>query len=92
MTGPDGEAFYQLANATLDGVKVAGRDASVIVDFNVEAAFLDADPITFGRIQFTAKNLLAEHDLHGRASVRDESRSPPTGSGNARGRPSRCTA
>ena len=59
MIGPDGEAFYQLANATLDGVKVAGRDASVIVDFNVEAAFLDADPITFGRIQFTAKNLLA---------------------------------
>ena len=59
MIGPDGEAFYHLANATLDGVKVAGRDASVIVDFNVEAAFLDADPITFGRIQFTAKNLLA---------------------------------
>jgi len=59
MVGPDGEAFYQLANATLDGINVAGRDASVVVDFNVEAAFLDADPITFGRIQFTAKNLLA---------------------------------
>src|SRR3954453_23543357 len=53
----DGEAFYQLAGATLEG-KVEGRDGLVAVDFNVEAAFLDGTPITFGRIQFTAKNLV----------------------------------
>jgi hypothetical protein len=54
MVGPDGEAFYQLATATVDG---AG--ASVTVDFDVEAAFLDAQtPITFGRIQFTATGLV----------------------------------
>jgi hypothetical protein len=29
----------------------------VTVDFDVEAAFLDTTPITFGRIQFTANNL-----------------------------------
>ena len=57
MIGPDGEAFYQLANATLTPRSRPRR--LVIVDFNVEAAFLDADPITFGRIQFTAKNLVA---------------------------------
>lgn len=49
----DGEAFYQLANAT-----VSGDDGeSVTVDFNVEAAYLDGTPITFGRIQFTAGGL-----------------------------------
>jgi hypothetical protein len=53
MVGPDGEAFYQLANAEVTG----SGGKSVTVDFNVEAAFLDADPITFGRIQFTAKGL-----------------------------------
>jgi hypothetical protein len=57
MVGPDGEAFYQLANATLTP-NVEGRDGEIVVDFNVEAAFLDADPITFGRIQFSAKNLV----------------------------------
>jgi hypothetical protein len=54
MVGPDGEAFYQLANATV----TAPGGKSVTVDFNVEAAFLDADPITFGRIQFTASGLV----------------------------------
>jgi hypothetical protein len=53
MVAPDGEAFYQLATATVDG---AG--ASVTVDFDVEAAFLDTTPITFGRIQFTANGLV----------------------------------
>jgi hypothetical protein len=53
MVGPDGEAFYQLANATVTG----SNGQSVTVDFNVEAAFLDADPQTFGRIQVTAKGL-----------------------------------
>jgi len=51
--GPDGEAFYQLANATV----TAPGGKSVTVDFNVEGAFLDADPQTFGRIQFTATGL-----------------------------------
>jgi hypothetical protein len=53
MIGPDGEAFYQLANAAVTGP----NGAEVIVDFNIEGAFLDADPITFGRIQFTAHGL-----------------------------------
>jgi len=53
MKAPDGEAFYQLANAAVTGT--AGQ--SVTVDFNVEAAYLDDAPITFGRIQFTAKGL-----------------------------------
>jgi hypothetical protein len=53
MKAPDGEAFYQLANATVTGT----GGESVTVDFNVEAAFLDDTPITFGRIQFTAHNL-----------------------------------
>jgi hypothetical protein len=52
MVGPDGEAFYQLANAT-----VTAPGKSVTVDFNVEGAFLNADPISFGRIQFTATGL-----------------------------------
>jgi hypothetical protein len=54
MVGPDGEAFYQLANATV----TASGGKSVTIDFNLEAAFLDADPITFGRIQFTASGLV----------------------------------
>jgi len=53
MKAPDGEAFYQLATATVTGT--GGQ--SVTVDFNIEAAYLDNTPITFGRIQFTAKNL-----------------------------------
>jgi hypothetical protein len=53
MRAPDGEAFYQLANATVTGT--GGQ--SVTVDFNVEGAFLDTTPITFGRIQFTARGL-----------------------------------
>src|SRR4051812_29546623 len=53
MTGPDGEAFYQLATST-----VSGGGAEITVDFDIEAAFLDATtPITFGRIQFTASGL-----------------------------------
>ncbi len=52
MTNGDGqgEAFYQLASATVTG---AGAQ-SVTADFNVEAAFLDpgaGQEITFGRIQ-----------------------------------------
>jgi len=50
--GPDGEAFYQLANAT-----VTAPGKSVTADFNLEGAFLGLDPITFGRIQFTAHGL-----------------------------------
>jgi hypothetical protein len=53
MKAPDGEAFYQLANAAVTGT--GGQ--SVTVDFNIEGAFLNNAPITFGRIQFTAKNL-----------------------------------
>ena len=52
------EAFYQLASGTVTGK--AGDDlpnASVTVDFNVEAAFLNGKPITFGRIQFKATGL-----------------------------------
>ena len=51
---PDGEAFYQLANATVNGP----GSASVTVDFNVEGAFLDNTPQAFGRIQFTATGLV----------------------------------
>jgi hypothetical protein len=53
MVAPDGEAFYQLANATV----TAPGGKSVTVDFNVEGAYLDDTPITFGRIQFTARGL-----------------------------------
>ena len=54
MVGPDGEAFYQLANGTV----TAPGGKSVTVDFNIEGAFLDADPQAFGRIQFTATGLV----------------------------------
>jgi hypothetical protein len=50
---PNDEAFYQLASATATGPD--GQE--VTVDFNVEAAFLDADPITFGRIQVTLQGM-----------------------------------
>jgi hypothetical protein len=53
LIAPDGEAFYQLANATV----TAPGGKSVTVDFNVEGAFLGNAPQTFGRIQFTAKGL-----------------------------------
>ena len=62
MVGPDGEAFYQLANAEVlgkPGDELPGAD--VTVDFNVEGAFLGTGPndqITFGRLQFTAKGLM----------------------------------
>jgi hypothetical protein len=55
---PDGEAFYQLASATATGPD--GQE--VTVDFNIEAAFLDADPITFGRIQVTLKGMEPNSD------------------------------
>jgi hypothetical protein len=54
MVGPDGEAFYQLANATV----TASGGKSVTVDFNVEGAFLASAPQTFGRIQFSATGLV----------------------------------
>jgi hypothetical protein len=51
FTAPDGEAFYQLASATMtDGAHTA------TIDFNIEAAFLGGTPqdgITFGRLQLT---------------------------------------
>lgn len=51
FTAPDGEAFYQLASATMtDGTHTA------TIDFNIEAAFLGDTPqdgITFGRLQLT---------------------------------------
>ncbi|MEA2149829.1 MAG: hypothetical protein QOD69_1659 [Solirubrobacteraceae bacterium] len=51
FTAPDGEAFYQLASATMtDGTHTA------TIDFNIEAAFLGSTPqdgITFGRLQLT---------------------------------------
>ncbi len=51
FTAPDGEAFYQLASATMtDGTHTA------TIDFNVEGAFLGNTPqdgITFGRLQLT---------------------------------------
>jgi hypothetical protein len=56
-TPPNDEAFYQLANAEM--LDDEGHD--VTVDFNVEGAFLGTatgvKPITFGRIQFTAKKM-----------------------------------
>jgi hypothetical protein len=52
MVAPDGEAFYQVASA-----EVTAPGKSIVGDFNVEAAFLDADPQAFGRIQFTATGL-----------------------------------
>ena len=51
---PNDEAFYQLASATATGP----NGQSVTVDFNVEAAFLDGAPITFGRIQVTLKGVV----------------------------------
>jgi len=52
------EAFYQLAGGTVTG-KPGDElpNASVTVDFNVEAAFLNGKPITFSRIQFKAEGL-----------------------------------
>jgi hypothetical protein len=50
FVGPDGEAFWMAAGADLAGP--AGQSA--VVEFAVEAAFLDAaTPISFGRIQVT---------------------------------------
>jgi len=50
FVAPDGEAFYQLASATV----TAPNGGTVTVDFNVEGAFLGTGPdaqITFGRLQ-----------------------------------------
>jgi hypothetical protein len=50
---PNDESFYYMAAAT-----VSSGTSSVTVDFNVEAAYIGEDPITFGRIQFTANGMV----------------------------------
>jgi hypothetical protein len=52
---PNDEAFWYMAGAT-----VAGGGASVTVDFAIEAAYIGEDPISFGRIQFTADGLVPD--------------------------------
>jgi hypothetical protein len=57
FVAPDGEAFYQLASATVNGP--GGQSATV--EFNLEAAFLGPaanDQITFGRVQVTLNNMV----------------------------------
>jgi hypothetical protein len=60
FTAPDGEAFYQLASATMtDGTHTA------TIDFNIEAAFLGDTPqdgITFGRLQLTLDGMEPNSD------------------------------
>ncbi len=84
MIGPDGEAFYQLANATLDGVKVAGRDASVIVDFNVRGGVPGRGSDHLRPHPVHREEPPGEHDLHGRASRTGRVRSPRTEAATSR--------
>jgi hypothetical protein len=56
---PNDEAFYFTAASGVAGTNtISGGNATVDVEFAVEAAYLDPEtPITFGRIQFTARGL-----------------------------------